>query len=195
LSLRIVGSFPESIAARAALATEKAASNCLPPLTAGKPIGNVERMIAVTDPTAILALIFSCLALLVSWKTYRRDTAKQTRDDEKEILRAEPNFVWAGGAAAYDSATTKMFIADRDFTNKGGAVSNVSINVNKGLEANIRPTLHLSENQTGKIDVRINGQNFAPVNFKISYETRLGHKGEQRFDWKTVMDDPKRVKP
>ena len=131
----------------------------------------------------LIGTLTGCLALVIQWRTYCRDSEKLSRDAEREEQASEPFFKWRGGGANHASAINRLDVY-REFTNEGGAVTELEIKAEGGVQAAILPKLHIGEHETGKIELSKFGVNVLPeVTFEISYITRLNKRAKQVFVW------------
>ena len=96
---------------------------------------------------------------------------------EKELLEAEPVFISVGGGAGKD-------YVDLTIINKGSTITNISIEAISGgynieiSRKNIFPT-----DTEAKINISSSLGKDAFYPFKIEYETKLGEKKNQSFDF------------
>jgi hypothetical protein len=150
----------------------------------------------MNSATFILGLIGTLtgsLALYIHWLTYRRDSARLRLEDSRKEQASEPLFDWRGGGANHASAINRLQV-HRDFTNEGGAVTDLEIKAKGDIQAAILPKGHIGEHGSGRIELSIAGVNVMPeVAFEISYVTRLGRQSSQFFVWPQNAG-PKRVK-
>ena len=141
----------------------------------------------------LIGTVTGCLALVVQWLTYRRDSEKLCLEASREEQTSEPFFKWRGGGANHASAINR-FDVYREFTNEGGAVTELEIKAGDGVKAAVVPKDHIGEHGNGKIELFIFGVNAMPeVTFEISYVTHLNRRSKHCFVWSALAASPKRI--
>ena len=131
----------------------------------------------------LIGTLTGCMALCIQWLTYRRDTAKVGREVSRDEQASQPFFKWQGGEGRHASAVNR-FEVRREFTNEGGAVTELEITAQGDIQAAIVPKGHIGERGSGKIELSKHGVTSMPeVTFEISYTTRLNKRSKQVFVW------------
>ena len=132
------------------------------------------------------------VALYIQWLTYRRDNTKISTEAIRIEQASEPLFNWLGGGANHASAINRLQVY-REFSNEGGAVTDLEIKAQGDVEAAVVPKGHIGEHCTGKIELSKPGVNVMPeLFFEISYVTRLNKQSKQSFIW-SPNAVPKRI--
>lgn len=140
----------------------------------------------MTTAAFILGLIGTltgCAALYIQWLAYQRDNAKLRTEAIRIEQASEPLFNWLGGGANHASLINRLQVY-REFSNEGGAVTDLEIKVKGDAEAAVIPKGHIGEKCHGKIELSKPGVNAMPeLYFEISYVTRLNKRSKQSFVW------------
>lgn len=140
-------------------------------------------MTIATFMLGFIGTLTGSLALYIHWLTYRRDSERIRLEESRKEQASEPLFVWGGGMSFYASEVKQLNI-ERQFTNHGGAVTDLEIKVYGDAQASLSPKAHLGQNDTGKITLLIPGATVMPeTKFEISYVTRLGKQSKKTFTW------------
>jgi hypothetical protein len=139
-----------------------------------------------------LAAIAGCLTVLLQYLTNRRQSAKSRSEAVREEEEAEPFFKWGGGSTLPAPAINRV-ILNCEFTNEGGAVTDLEIKGCGDNQATITRKDHIGEHEPGKVEFSIVGANVIPdVAFEIAYTTRLNKRSKQGFFW-PANGEPQRV--
>jgi hypothetical protein len=139
-----------------------------------------------------LTAITGWLTVLFQYLTNRRESAKSRSEAVRKEEQAEPFFKWRGGSTVPAPAINRV-ILNCEFTNEGGAVTDLEIKVCGDNHATITRKDHIGEHEPGKVEFSIVGANVLPdVIFEISYTTRLNKRSKQGFFW-PANGEPQRV--
>jgi hypothetical protein len=139
-----------------------------------------------------LTAITGWLTVLFQYRTNRRESAKFRSEAVREEEEAEPFFKWLGGGGM-PAPATNSFIVHRGFRNEGGAVRDLAIKVDAGVQASITRKDHIGEHDSGKVEFAVIGANRLPdLTFEIFYTTRRGKRSKQSFLW-PENGEPQRV--
>ena len=109
----------------------------------------------------LVGTVTGSLALYIHWLTYRRDSARLRLEDSRRERASEPLFDWHGGGANHAPAINRLHVY-REFTNEGGAVTDLEIKAQGEVQAVILPRGHIGERGSGKVEFSIAGVNVMP---------------------------------
>jgi hypothetical protein len=130
-----------------------------------------------------LAAITGWLTVLFQYLTNRRESAKFRSEAVREEEEAEPFFKWGSGGSMPAPAVNRLMVY-RNFTNEGGAVTDLEIKAYPDIQATIWRKDHIDKHESGKIEFSLAGANRLPeVAFEISYTTRFNKRSKQSFLW------------
>lgn len=131
----------------------------------------------------IIGTITGCLALLIQFLAYRDGAKRRLQEDAREERESEPFFHWRGGSANLAAAVNHLNVT-REFTNEGGAVTDLKIAIVGVGSVSITPQAHVGAQGSGKIEFAIPGVTAQPeLRFQISYVTGLNKRSSQDFEW------------